>query len=230
MCCVDQRHVGHGWPHIHTDATVSDRHTQNVNQTPVFRMDTTPKLGQHPTQNAATAAEHLAIEGACQAPTRKTLNRREAANGQVRVRAFDLRIQHAFVPLRKARRLCSTGHMYRQRKHKRVARFGARVFFFYSKQRAHLCHCKWCPICPVNTRTKMPTRFGTDASVSKDLSALKIHLNTKNVRDQKHSSCMMAHPGEPSYVLTRSARMKITSLQTVAWCHPRIQMISGQRN
>ena len=53
MCCLDQRHVGHGWPHIHTDATVSDRHTHNVDQTPAFHVDTTPKMGQRPTQNAA---------------------------------------------------------------------------------------------------------------------------------------------------------------------------------
>ena len=47
----------------------------------------------------------------------------------MRVRAFDLRIKHVSVPLRKARRLCSTGHIDRQRREKRVARFGARVFF-----------------------------------------------------------------------------------------------------
>ena len=54
-----------------------------------------------------TAPEHLEIASACKTPTRKTLNRREAANGrvqsqQVRVRAFDLRIKHVFVPSRKA--------------------------------------------------------------------------------------------------------------------------------
>ena len=144
MCCVDQKHVRHGWPHIHTDATDSSRHTNNVDQPPAFHVDTTAKIGSASnTKCRTTAAEHLAIEGACQAPTRKTLNRREAANGrapsqQVRVRAFDLRVQHAFVPLRKARRLCSTGQHARQRREKRASHFGARRFFFYSKQRAHL--------------------------------------------------------------------------------------------
>ena len=218
MCCVDQRHVGHDWPHIHTDATVFSRHTNNVDQTPAFSHGHNAQIGS--TSNAkcrTTMSEHLEIQGACKTPTRKTLNRREAANGrapsqQMRVRAFDMRIQHVFLSLRKARLLCNTGQIDRQRREKRASHFGARRFF-HSKQRALLCHCKWCPICPMDTRTKMPTSFGTDASVSKDLSALKIHLNTKNVRDQKQSSCMMAHPGEPSYVLKRSARMKTTSLQ-----------------
>ena len=135
MCCVDQRHVGQVWPHIHTDATVFSRHTNNVDQTPAFHMDTTPKIGSTSSAKCrTTAAEHLAIESACKTPKRKTLNRREAANGrvqsqQVRVRAFDLRIQHVSVPLRKTRRLCNRGQIDRQRKEKRVARIGARRFF-----------------------------------------------------------------------------------------------------
>ena len=135
MCCVDQRHVGPVWPHIHTDATDSSRHTNNVDQPPAFHVDTTPKIGSTSnTKCRTTEAEHLEIQGACQAPTRKTLNRREAANGrvqsqQMRVRAFYLRIKHVSVPLRKTRRLCNRGQFDRQRKEKRLTRIGARRFF-----------------------------------------------------------------------------------------------------
>ena len=81
-----------------------------------------------------TAAEHLEIQGACKTPTRKTSNRREAANGrassqQMRDRVFDLRIKQVSVPLRKARRLCNTGQHARQRKEKRTSHFGAHHFF-----------------------------------------------------------------------------------------------------
>ena len=46
----------------------------------------------------------------------------------MRVRAFDLRIQHAPIPLRKARRLYNTDKTTCNAE-KRVARIGARRFF-----------------------------------------------------------------------------------------------------
>ena len=177
MCCVDQRHVGDDWPHIHTDATVVNRHQNNVNQTPAFRMDTTPKMGQRPTQNAAP--QHLntwKLQVPAKTPTRKPLNRREAANGrassqQMRDRVFDLRIQHVSVPSRKARRLCNTGQIDRQRKEKRASHFGTRHFFTASN-----------PMCLVDTRTLVQTKFGTAAYVPRRPSALKTHHNQKRTR------------------------------------------------
>ena len=160
MCCVDQRHVRHGWPHIHTDATDSSRHTNNVDQPPAFHVDTTAKIGSTSnTKRRTTASEHLEIQGACKTPTRKTLNRREAANGrvpsqQVRDRVFDLRIKQVSVPLRKTRRLCNTGQHARQREKKRASRFGARHFLTASNapffvtvnvvRYAWLTHGHWC--------------------------------------------------------------------------------------
>ena len=134
MCCVDQRHVGHDWPHIHTDATVVNRRQNNVSQTPAFRMDTTPKMGQRPTQNAAP--QHLntwQLKVPAKTPTRKTSNRREAANGgassqQMRDRVFDLRIKQVSVPLRKTHRLTTWDQNDLQRKEKRASHFGARHF------------------------------------------------------------------------------------------------------
>ena len=160
MCCVDQRHVGHGWPHIHTDATGFSRHTNNVDQTPAFHMDTTPKLGQRPTQNAAP--QHLntwQLKVPAKTPTRKTSNRREAANGrassqQMQDRVFDLRIKQVSIPLRKTRRLHNTGQHARQRKEKRASRIGARRFFTAKNAPFHgtvnvvrhawLTHGHWC--------------------------------------------------------------------------------------
>ena len=184
MCCVDQRHVGHDWPHIHTDATVVNRHQNNVSQTPAFRMDTTPKMGQRPTQNAAP--QHLntwQLKVPAKTPTRKTSNRREAANGrassqQMRDRVFDLRIKQVSVPLRKTRRLYHMGQHARQRKKKACGAFRS-TSLLDSKQRALLCHCERCPICLVDTRTLVQTKFGTAASVPRSPSALKTHHNQK---------------------------------------------------
>ena len=39
---------------------------------------------------------------------------------------------------------------------------------------------------------------------------------------------MMAHPGEPSYVLTTICAHEDNITAILAWCHARIQMISGQ--
>ena len=56
----------------------------------------------------------------------------------MRVRAFDLRIQHVSVPSRKARRLCNTGQHARQRKEKRTSHFGARRFVTTSNAPFHV--------------------------------------------------------------------------------------------
>ena len=84
----------------------------------------------------------------------------------------------------KRRRLCNTGQHARQRKEKRMTRIGRSTSLLPSKERALLCHCKRCPICLVDTRTLMQTRFGTTASVSRRPSALKTHHNQKRRRSK----------------------------------------------
>ena len=97
--------------------------------------------------------------------------------------SFDLRIQACL-------RFVAEKHVFfatrdnidRQRKKKKSVWRVSEHVFFYSKQRALLCHCERCPICLVDTRTLVQTKFGTAASVPRRPSALKTHHNQKRTR------------------------------------------------
>ena len=145
----------------------------------------------------------------------------------MRVRAFDLRIQHVFVPLRKTRRLCNTGQHARQRKEKRVARIGARRFFTARNAPFHvtvnvvryawLTHGRGCQ--PVLGPLHL---FQSVLRPSKQ-------PTIKHVQDQNRSVCRMAQPGEPSICVDNDLHhLKKQISAPHESCHARIHLISGQ--
>ena len=107
-------------------------------------------------------------------------------------------------------------------------RVSEHVAFFTASNAPFFVTVKRCPICLVDTRTLLQTKFGTAASVPSCVLRPSKHTTIKNVQDQIQSAAGWHNLAYTPYVLPRSARMKkqITAPHEV--CHARIHITSGQ--